>query len=461
MVNEFQLPRELLARYDQVGPRYTSYPTAPEWSNEFGHQAAYRALADNARQRAGVPLSIYVHLPFCSRLCYYCGCNIKLARPGDALVERYLEALEREVALVAAGIDTTRPVVQLHWGGGTPTHLSVRQLERLYKVLRQHFNFAPGAEISLEIHPRVTTAEQINTLASLGFQRISMGVQDFDPVVQKAVNRLQPFEATRDLIALCQRAGFLSCNLDLMYGLPGQSVKGFARTLQQVATIRPDRIALFNYAHLPAIFPHQRRLKELPGAELKLELFEMAIAAWVNQGYCYLGMDHFALPDNELVKARRARTLRRNFMGYTTCAASDLLAFGMSAISDLASAYYQNERNLSAYLAAVFAGQLPVQRGKLLTADDRLRRAVIYALICHGYLAKAEIEHEFQLSFDTTFAPELAELEPLVADGLLECWPAYLEVTPRGQLLIRNICMIFDAYLRGRSPSDRPFSRTI
>ncbi len=460
MATEFTVPRDLVAKYDVPGPRYTSYPTVPEWSGDYAAADAYASLDTNAQARKGVPLSLYVHVPFCSKLCYYCGCNIHLTR-DDALVERYLQAIATEVALIAEHVDTSRPVVQIHWGGGTPTHLNPRQIETLFGILTGRFKLAPGAEISLEVHPNVTTEAHMQALAGLGFNRISMGVQDFDPIVQQAVNRIQPYELTRDLVELARELAFQSVNLDLMYGLPHQTLVRFEDTLKKVGQIRPDRVALFNYAHLPSVYPHQKGFKELPTRDDKLDLFEQAIAFFTGQGYQYIGMDHFALPENELSRSRQDRTLRRNFMGYTTCADSDLLSFGMSAISDLDGAFYQNERKLPAYFDAIEAGRLPVIRGMDLSEDDKLRRDVIYTLACHGWLDKAAVSRRHGASFDDAFAGELRDLRPLAADGLVALEPDHIRVLPRGQVLIRNICMVFDAYLRRRPDAARTFSRTV
>ncbi|MEB3299477.1 MAG: oxygen-independent coproporphyrinogen III oxidase [Candidatus Sericytochromatia bacterium] len=456
----YRVPRDLLERYAQSGPRYTSYPTAPEWSSDFGPDGAREALARNSVERAGVPLSLYVHIPFCEKLCFYCGCNIQLNKDRER-VKSYLDAVEREVEAVAAQVDTARPVVQLHWGGGTPTHLLPEEIERLHGMLFRHFRLAEGAEVSLEVHPNVTTSAQVETLARLGFNRISMGVQDFDPVVQKAVNRLQSFELTRDLVELCRAQGFISVNLDLMYGLPEQTWDGFVRTLDQVLTIAPDRLALFHYAHLPSVFSHQRNLKNLPDSDLKLRLFERAIDTFVAEGMTYIGMDHFARPDNELSRAREDGSLRRNFMGYTTCADSDLLSFGMSAISDLEGAYYQNQRTLSDYMQAMTAGTSPAAKGMHLSADDRLRRDVINTIIGHGRLDKARIEARHGIRFHEAFALEWEELAVHEADGLVRRRAEALEVTPVGQMLIRNICMVFDAYLRRAPERGRIFSKTL
>ncbi|HEY9899158.1 MAG TPA: oxygen-independent coproporphyrinogen III oxidase [Pantanalinema sp.] len=457
----FVVPRELMARYNTSGPRYTSYPTAPEWSEAFGRDDALRAIADNQAARPRTPLSLYVHLPFCHKLCYYCGCNMLVTKQQD-LVERYLSAVIREIDLTAKLIGD-REVVQIHWGGGTPTFLSSEQLTRVYRAISDRFAIDPQAEVSIEVHPPVTTFEQLETLAGLGFNRVSMGIQDFDPEVQKAVNRIQPFEQTRDLIEKARELGFISVNTDLMYGLPFQNTAGFAATLDKIKQLRPDRLALFNFAHMPWLKPHQSLIKEetLPTPDEKLALFELAIDSLIAQGYRYIGMDHFALCDDELSTAQADRTLRRNFMGYTTRADSDLYSFGVSSISDLDAVYYQNPRKLPDYLAAMEADALPATRGMRLSADDRLRRDVINRLIGHCYLDKAEIEQLHGISFDAYFANELPKLAPLADDGLIELSPGALKVTPRGQLLLRNICMVFDAYLDKLAPGTRRFSRTL
>lgn len=460
--NPYTLPREILDKYNTSGPRYTSYPTAPEWRETFSVADASEVIEANQAARADMGLSLYVHIPFCHKLCWYCGCNMLVTKQQD-LVERYLAALITEIDRYSKLIDTRRPVVQIHWGGGTPTYLSSEQITRLYTAITDRFTLAPEAEVSIEIHPPVTTFEQLETLARLGFNRVSMGVQDFDPEVQKAVNRIQPFEQTQGIIQKARELGFISVNTDLMYGLPLQNVERFSRTLDQILALRPDRLALFNYAHMPWLKPHQNLIKEetLPTPDEKVALFEMAIDRLIQEGYRYIGMDHFALPQDELTVAQADRTLRRNFMGYTTRADSDLYAFGYTSIGDLDSAYMQNARKLPEYMDVVEAGKLPVVRGMVLSADDRLRRDVINRLICHCHLDKAEIERLHGIDFDTYFAAELPKLAPLAEDGLLVIHPDRLEVTARGQLLLRNICMVFDAYLANVAPGERRFSKTV
>jgi oxygen-independent coproporphyrinogen-3 oxidase len=461
--NPFIVPREILDKYNTAGPRYTSYPTAPEWRDDVRLDEALAIIDANNRERADVPLSLYVHLPFCHKLCYYCGCNMLVTKKQD-LVERYLAALFVEIDHVADRIDASRrKVVQIHWGGGTPTYLDSEQITRLFNKLTSRFELLPDAEVSLELHPPVTSFEQLETLKRLGFNRVSMGIQDFDPDVQQAVNRIQPYEQTRDLIAKCRELGFISVNTDLMYGLPHQTLEKFKKTLSLVETIRPDRIALFNYAHVPWLKKHMSMIKEdtLPGPDEKLEIFEYAIADMLRQGYHYIGMDHFALPENELATAQADRSLRRNFMGYTTCLDSDLYSFGVSSISDLDRAYLQNTRNVNDYIEWMKTAEVAVKRGMVLSDDDRLRREVINRLFCILVVEKAVIETQFGVDFDAYFARELKALEPLAEDGLVVLTPSEIQVTPRGQILLRNIAMHFDAYLAKTAPGERRFSKTI
>nr|AHZ45641.1 oxygen-independent coproporphyrinogen III oxidase [uncultured bacterium] len=459
----FAVPRDLLDKYNIAGPRYTSYPTAPEWQEGWGDAEGIAILDENNAARADVPLSLYVHIPFCHKLCFFCGCNMLVTQKQD-LVSNYLDALDLEIARVARRVDVERrPVVQIHWGGGTPTFLSPAQIERVFTALTGRFKLLPDAEVSLELHPAVTSDEQLVTLRRLGFNRVSMGIQDFDPAVQQAVNRPQPYELTRDLIARCRELGFQSVNTDLMYGLPLQTEAKFADTLDKVLGIRPDRIALFNYAHVPWLKKHMEAIKEsdLPQPEEKLRIFERAIATLLDAGYRYIGMDHFALPEDELARAQAGRSLRRNFMGYTTCADSDLYAFGASSIADLDRAYLQNERNVTAYIAAMGTRELATIRGMRLSDDDRLRRDVINDLFCNLYVDKAAIAARHGVDFDRYFAKELASLAPLAADGLVVLAPDHLQVTPPGQILLRNVAMAFDAYLDKRPPGERKFSKTI
>lgn len=444
------LPAELLARYGSVAvPRYTSYPSANHWAALGDAEAFATEAFAQAGQR---PASLYVHVPFCKRLCFYCGCNMMVTH-DQGLVERYLVALEREVELVARAIEAggraLPPVVQVHLGGGTPTYLDDAQLRRLAGALGRVFPLEPGAEMSVEVHPAVTSAAQLQTLASLGFSRVSMGVQDFDPAVQAKVNRPQPFAETRDLVVEARRLGFTSVNIDLMYGLPLQTVERFDDTLARVAEIGPDRIALFGFAHIPKLKKHHRLIlaEELPDAAGRLAIFERALERLLDAGYVTIGLDHFARPEDELCKARAAGTLRRNFMGYTTCAASDVLAFGPSSISEVDGVFLQNEREVRAWADLVAARRLPVVRGFRSTADDRLRGDLIQRLFCSLEVDTHELGRVHGVDVERALAPELEALAPLVEDGLVERHARVLRVTPAGQLLLRNVAAVFDAYL--------------
>lgn len=425
-----RLTNELLSRYANVPvPRYTSYPPANLWGpvgEPFARQAFARA--------AGRPLSLYVHVPFCRKLCFYCGCNMVVTRSQD-LVERYLRALEREAALVADTIRAPGRVVQLHLGGGTPTFLDERQLERVVTILRAHFPFESGIEASIEVHPPVTTASQLATLARLGFHRVSMGVQDFDAEVQQRVNRPQPYEQTLKLVHSARELGFTSVNVDLMYGLPLQTAEKFDRTMDQVIAMRPDRVALFGYAHMPSLKRHQRMIdeKELPRGADRLAILARGVERLTAAGWGPIGLDHFALPTDELFRARAEGTLRRNFMGYTTCAQSEVVALGPSSISEAGGAFVQNEREVHAWAARLEKGVLPAVRGWKLTQDDTRRAEQIARLFC-------------QLEADVgTEAPP--GLERLVEDGLVQQEGARVRVTELGRLLLRNVAAVFDAYL--------------
>ncbi len=456
---------ELLARYDRPGPRYTSYPTAIEFHEGVEHDA-YAASLARADAAAGEPLSAYVHLPFCEERCSYCGCNVVITR-HRGVADRYLDALDSEIDLLAAHLPHRRTVSQLHWGGGTPTYHSAAQLARVFEGLARHFTFAPRAEIGVEIDPRVTSVEQLATLAGLGFNRLSMGVQDFTPEVQAAVNRIQSYESTRELFDHARTLGFPSINIDLIYGLPYQTVPGFSRTLEQVLTLRPDRVAVYSFAFVPWIRAHMKHLPaaSLPDAALKLELLALARAAFVGAGYRQIGMDHFALPEDELARALDDRSLHRNFMGYTVQSARDMVALGVSGIGDVQGTFVQNTKKLPIYYEAVEAGRFPIERGYALDADDKIRRHVITELMCNGHLDIPEVERRFAIGFDRYFADELSELRAphaAEADGLITISPDAIDVTPTGRMFVRNVCMVFDRYLRARTQGTTPvFSRTV
>jgi oxygen-independent coproporphyrinogen-3 oxidase len=457
-----RLPSDLLRKYDRPGPRYTSYPTAVEFHAGFD-EGAYRQRLAEAASRPEEPLSLYLHLPFCEERCSFCGCMVVITKKHE-VAERYLEYLHREIALLAAALGERRRVVQHHWGGGTPTYLTVAQIEALHAVVRRHFDVDAGAEVAIEVDPRVTSDEQLRTLRSLGFNRLSLGVQDLDPVVQQAVNRIQGEELTRALFERARSLGFESINVDLIYGLPFQTKEGFAQTVAAVVAMRPDRLAVYSYAHVPWIRGNQKRIDpaDLPPPVLKLELFLAATEAFLGAGYRPIGMDHFALPGDELALAADAGRLHRNFMGYTTRPASDMVGAGVSAIGDVGGAFAQNTKKLSTYYATLDRERFPIERGYPLDADDLVRRFVISEIMCNLRLDIPAVERRFGIDFSRYFETEVRELAegPLV-DGLLEMRPDRLEVTNRGRLLVRNVCMTFDRYLRAKT-ADRPvFSRTV
>ncbi len=448
----------LIRKFDITGPRYTSYPTADRFVEAFGEQDLANALAKRNVGGLNQPLAVYVHLPFCSSLCWYCGCN-KVVTRDHGRSAKYIKYLGKELALVgglmAAQPEAGRGICQLHWGGGTPTFLSREEMAELMGVLRERFELAPDAEVSIEVDPRSSEPGRMAFLAGLGFNRVSIGVQDFDPAVQAAVHRIQGEDLTRRVVEESRAAGFRSVNLDLIYGLPKQTLDSFNATLDRVLDIAPDRIALYSYAHLPALFKPQRRIHqaELPPAEAKLEIMSLAIGRLTRAGYAYIGMDHFARPDDELAVAQRQGRLQRNFMGYTTYAAqsgADLLGFGVSAIGSVGSSYYQNEKSLEDYYERLDTGQLPVMRGLELTPDDLVRRAVIQSLICNFRLSIEAIELAWLIDFRRYFAAELQELGRLESDGLVDLQPEWIVVTPRGRLLVRAVCAVFDKYLRER-----------
>ena len=452
-----------LQRYDKPGPRYTSYPTAVEFSEAFD-EAAYRGRLEAASVVTDEPLSLYVHLPFCEERCLYCGCMTIITHKRE-VAKRYLEYLEREIQMLAEALQARRVVVQHHWGGGTPTYLSVEQIERLHAVIARHFAIQVDAETAIEIDPRVTTREQLRTLRALGFNRLSMGIQDFTPEVQEAIGRYQPERATRELYDYARSIGFNSINVDLIYGLPRQQLSSFAHTLAAVTAMRPDRIAVYSYAHVPWLRPHQKQIEvtELPQRDLKLQLIGAAIESFVTAGYVAIGMDHFALADDELAVAARERRLHRNFMGYTTRRAVDMVGAGLSAIGDVSGAFAQNVKKLPAYYKAIDAGRFPIERGYFLSEDDTIRRRVITELMCNFFVDRVAIEEKFRVDFDQYFRSELEALTAPggpVSDGFLRISRRGLEVADEGRLFVRAICMHFDRYLRLHA--NRPtFSRTI
>jgi oxygen-independent coproporphyrinogen-3 oxidase len=454
---------EILPRYAIEGPRYTSYPTAPVWKETYGVEE-FRAELGRSDIEASDPLSVYVHVPFCRSLCHFCACNKVITRKPE-LPERFLDSVAREVEAVREAVAVPRLATQHHWGGGTPTHLDPRQVQRLHRTVTDAFPCAEGAEVSIEVDPRVTSAEHVAVLRECGFNRISMGVQDFDPRVQEAIHRIQPAEQTAELVALSRAAGFESVNFDLIYGLPYQTEETFARSLDTVLELDPDRLALYSYAHVTWIAKQQRGFErvDLPAPQTKLRIMLMAIRRFLDAGYVFIGLDHFAKPGDELSQALRDRTLRRNFMGHTTQAGVDLLGFGPSAISELRGSYAQNQRELAAWHEAVESAGLATLRGHALSQDDLERRWIIGRIMCLGELRAAEFEAEFGHRFAEAYAAELAGLEAPATDGLVERdTDGSLLVTPLGRLFVRNLAMVFDAYLPQQQRAGRPmFSKTV
>lgn len=445
---------ELISRFDVPGPRYTSYPTADRFVEAFGEEDYRHALAQRqmGTSLAAQPLSLYVHLPFCESLCYYCACN-KIITKHHERAAPYLGYVERELDLHVKHLGGRgQGVSQLHFGGGTPTFLDDEELSGLMDVLRQRFAFAPKGEYSIEIDPRTISAERLRVIRELGFNRLSFGVQDFDPEVQKAVHRVQPAEQVFALVAAAREIGFDSINVDLIYGLPKQTPESFARTIAQVVELRPDRIALYAYAHLPARVKSQRHIKtaDIPVANHKVSMLAHSIAAFEAVGYVYIGMDHFALPEDSLAVAKRQGRLHRNFQGYSTQPDCDLISLGNSAIGKVGATYSQNAKDLLQYQDLIDHGHLPIIRGVALSRDDVLRRAVINALMCQGSVQFESVEAAHLIDFRATFAAELARLRPMHDDGLVHLTADSIEVTPMGWFFVRGIAMVFDKYLQAQ-----------
>ncbi len=450
---------ELVQKYDRPGPRYTSYPTAAVFHDGVDDKTYAHHLAQAAK-RVEDPLSLYVHLPFCLHRCWYCGCNVVVTSKAE-VEQRYRESVLREVADVAKRLGPRRRLNQLHWGGGTPTYGAPADLAQFHRSVLQHFELAPGAEVAVEVDPRVTTKEHLQMLAEGGFNRLSAGVQDLDPIVQAAIGRGQDHESTRALIEGAREVGFASINIDLIYGLPHQTQERFADTLQKVIAFLPARVALYGYAHMPVMLKHQCRIDEsaLPAPAERLALFEQATQAFGEAGYVSIGFDHFARPEDELSLAATSGRLGRNFMGYTVRAAPDLIGVGESAIGDVGGAYVQNHKKLIDYQRAVDDGQLATARGVVLSEDDLLRRHVISALMVNWQVDFQAVEAQFDVRFDQVFQQEFEELTALAEDGLVELGPDAIRVTQLGKRLVRNICMPFDAYLGGAHKGR--YSRTI
>lgn len=457
MTTALQVDLDLIRKYDVPGPRYTSYPTAVQFSEDFSRD---QLLAD-LRSHYAEPrdLSLYFHLPFCETLCWFCGCTTVISK-DHSKSERYLRYLEKEIALTAPVMHRDSRVRQLHFGGGTPNFFSPEQIRRLGQLIHGHFTFAPDAECSVELDPRRLTRDHVAAFRGMGVTRASFGIQDFNPLVQEAVNRVQPKALSDQAAAWIRELGFESLNVDLIYGLPHQTPETFAQTIELALELRPDRFAVFNYAHVPWMKPAQKIVEKsvLPTAEVKLAMLKLVIETLTARGYVYVGMDHFALESDELAVAQRARTLQRNFQGYSTRAGADIVAFGMSSISQTPTHFRQNEKDLDSYYAHLDAGELPWTRARFLTDEDRIRREVIMRLMCDLELDFDALGTRLGINFREHFARELAAFGPAADDGLVRLTSSGLTVTDTGRLLVRNLAMNFDAYL---GSSEKRFSRTI
>ncbi len=453
---------KLIEKYGGEGPRYTSYPTAPQFTDRFSTADYCMAMVESNRLPIPADLSLYVHVPFCSSPCFYCGCNRVITRSVSA-GDQFLANLGRELALVAPRFDRDRLVRQLHLGGGTPTFLNVDQLRQMLLMLRKHFSFAGDAELGLEIDPRTIDPVGIRALADMGFNRLSIGVQDLEADVQQAVNRIHDTAMVGACMGAARAAGFSSISLDLIYGLPLQTTMGFARTIDTVISMRPDRIALFNYAHLPHLFKAQRRIdeKQLPTPSTKLAIFRNTLNRLLDAGYEFIGMDHFALPDDSLVRARQDGSLVRNFQGYSTHGGLDLVSFGPSAISQVGDTFAQNTRSNDEWAISLNEGQIPTARGLTRCLDDRLRGDIIERIMCTGSLNYRDIEKLYELKFRRYFANELRGLQPLAEDGLIELHSGGFRVTSNGLLFLRAIAKVFDAYLQPQTQGSGRFSRIV
>ncbi|MBI5659868.1 MAG: oxygen-independent coproporphyrinogen III oxidase [Nitrosomonadales bacterium] len=459
--SELEVDLDLIRRLDKNGPRYTSYPTADRFVEEFNAESYRSWMAKREIGGISRPLSLYVHIPFCNTLCFYCACN-KIITKDRSKAEDYVRYLIKELSMQAALLGEGQRVEQLHWGGGTPTFLSDDLMRKLMDATRQHFKLVENGEYSIEIDPRKVSDQTVVLLAELGFNRISLGVQDFDSLVQRAVNRIQSEEETLQVIRAARANGFKSVSIDLIYGLPKQTMTGFKTTLDKVIAAGPDRLSIYNYAHMPTIFKPQRRIhaEELPAPQVKLDILSLAVRKLTDAGYVYIGMDHFAKPDDELAVAQRQGRLHRNFQGYSTHSDCDLVALGVSAIGKIGPTYSQNYRELEEYYDALDRDELPIMRGMELDADDLVRRAIIQALMCHFEISKESFNIAYLIDFNRYFATELNELREYEREGLLKLTPEWIGVTPKGRMLIRNICMVFDKYLRTKQEHAR-YSKVI
>lgn len=447
--SQLEVDLDLIRRLDKNGPRYTSYPTADRFAEAFNAETYIQWVRKREAGGSSRALSLYVHIPFCNTLCFYCACN-KVVTKDFSKADQYVQYLTKEIGMQAALLGKDRRVEQLHFGGGTPTFLSDAELRTVMDAIRNNFELVKDGEYSIEIDPRKVSDATVALLGGMGFNRISIGVQDFDPEVQKAVNRIQSEEETLQVIKAARANGFQSVSIDLIYGLPKQTIEGFKKTLDKVIAVNPDRLSIYNYAHMPKLFKPQRRIhdEDLPAPQTKLDILKLAVNTLTDAGYVYIGMDHFAKPDDELAVAQREGRLHRNFQGYSTHSDCDLIAVGVSSIGKVGPTYSQNFRELEPYYAALDKDVLPIMRGMELNRDDEIRRAIIQALMCHFEISKESFNTAWQIDFDQYFAAELKELADYEKEGLLVMSPKWLNVTPKGRMLIRNICMVFDKYLR-------------
>ena len=460
MQEELSVGEEFVTRYNRPGPRYTSYPTAPVWNDAYGPNDFEAAMQTAEAKRS--PVSLYMHLPFCESLCLFCACNV-IIRKDKSVTPPYLNVLKKEIDHIASRVSRNRQVSQFHWGGGTPTYLSPEQIEDLFVYTRERFNFAPDAEIGIEVDPRVTSRAHMEIVRKMGFNRLSMGVQDFKEDVQKAIHRIQPYEQTRDLIASARELGFDSINVDLIYGLPYQTAESFAHTVEQIVSLSPDRIAMFSYAHVPWLKKQQGSfVAHLPEGMKKFDIFRSGLLNFLEAGYLYIGMDHFAKENDELAVSQRNRTLHRNFQGYTTKAGADLYGMGITAISGIQETYAQNHRDLPSWEKSVQERGIATMRGYRLSQDDIIRREVISRLLCHTVIVKDEISKQFGINFDEYFAPELEHLKMPQEDDLVVINDKEIRTAWLGRIFIRNLAMVFDPYLEKQQLAARPlFSKTL
>ena len=460
MHEDLSVGEDFVNRYNRPGPRYTSYPTAPVWTDSYGPADLESAMRSAELKKS--PVSLYMHLPFCESLCLFCACNV-IIRKDKSGTPPYLSILKKEIDHIASRVSSDREVTQFHWGGGTPTYLSPEQIEDLFSYSRERFTFAPDAEIGIEVDPRVTSSAHMDIIRKMGFNRLSMGIQDFKPEVQKAVHRVQPYELTRDLIANARQLGFDSINVDLIYGLPHQTGESFAHTVEQIVSLSPDRIAMFSYAHVPWLKKQQGSfVNVLPEGMKKFDIFRNGLLKFLEAGYLYIGMDHFAKENDELAVSQRNRTLHRNFQGYTTKAGADLYGMGITAISGIQETYAQNYRDIPSWEKSVNDHGVATMRGYHLSNDDIIRREVISRLLCHTVIVKDEISKKFGIDFDEYFAPELKQLKMPQEDGLVVINDKEIRTAWLGRIFIRNLAMVFDPYLEKQQLASRPlFSKTL